>query len=702
MHAPQLAAATFLACSALLGAAHAQTITVDISSDNVDVDWQTATVADLPGPDGHISFSEALIASNNTPGRQTIGFAIPQSDWQLQFALPGRAVLRTITGFFFRAYDEVTIDATTQTAFTGDTNPNGGEVAIYGATLYLNAPNCTLIGFDSSSVEVTGDAGLVEGNSSMNITVYGGSGSLIRGNSGGTIKIDRSNDNVVIGNTVQRVRVLGWFGGGLPALGNRIGGPTLAERNFITGYGTWNSEGYPGGTTVQLFDTVGTRVENNWIGTTPDGLSQGSLASTVGVGFEGQNDDTWIGGNRIAGILGHGQGPHAAGLLFGYAILIGGSGDGATIVGNTIGLDAQDQPTLGSVWGVSVGDVVTSPSTMTNIRVGGAAPGEGNVIAGHLINGVTVGRNVAQVRLSGNAVHSNVQLGIDLVPTAFGYGVTLNDGLDVDTGGSGLQNFPTLATADIVGAQTHFVGALHSAPLSTYRVEFFASTACDANGFGEGEVYLGGQSVSTDAAGDAVIDAWVDAPAQSGWVATATATLEPLGATSEFSACVPIGGAPSAIFCTGGLVVGAPCPCGNASAPAAQSGCANSTGVGATLRSSGSTSVANDDLVLLGAQMPSNVNQIVFMGASGAAPTPFGAGLRCIASPTYRFPLGSSNGAGAFTLGPGLSALSQTRFPASGWLAPGSTWRFQAWFRDPAGPCATANLTNGLALALTP
>ncbi len=41
----------------------------------------TATVADLPGPDGHISFGEAMIASNNTPGRQTIGFAIPTSEW---------------------------------------------------------------------------------------------------------------------------------------------------------------------------------------------------------------------------------------------------------------------------------------------------------------------------------------------------------------------------------------------------------------------------------------------------------------------------------------------------------------------------------------------------------------------------------------------------------------------------------------------
>ena len=44
--------------------------------------------------------SEAMIASNNTPGHQTVGFAIPQSEWILQFVLPGRAVLTSTTGFF--------------------------------------------------------------------------------------------------------------------------------------------------------------------------------------------------------------------------------------------------------------------------------------------------------------------------------------------------------------------------------------------------------------------------------------------------------------------------------------------------------------------------------------------------------------------------------------------------------------------------
>jgi hypothetical protein len=57
---------------------------------------------------------------------------------------------------------------------------------------------------------------------------------------------------------------------------------------------------------------------------------------------------------------------------------------------------------------------------------------------------------------------------------------------------------------------------------------------------------------------------------------------------------------------------------------------------------------------------------------------------------------------GALTLGRGLAALSEQRFPASAWLTAGGAWCFQTWFRDPHGPCSTANLTNALALSFAP
>ncbi|MBK8975561.1 MAG: right-handed parallel beta-helix repeat-containing protein [Planctomycetes bacterium] len=517
-----------------------QLVTVTTAADVIDVDPATATVADLPGPDGRVSFSEAMIATNNTPGHQTVGFAIPRSEWILQFALPGRAVLTSTVGYYFRAFDAVTIDGTTQTAFTGDTNPDGAEVAFYGVELYLVADGCTLTSIDSSAVTFSGRQGLATGNTgTMNLTLFQGGGSRVEGNRCGTIKIDRSNDNVVIGNVAQRVRVLG-FGPAAPARGNRIGGPLVAERNHLTGYGTYNSEGLPAGATIQLFATSDTLIENNWIGTSVDGMAQGNTAATMGISFEGSNVGTVVRDNLIAGILGQGRGPHHAGQLFGWAIYMTGTGSDVDIVGNTIGLDASGNPSLGSVWGIDVG--YAGRGTFTDVRIGGPSAGDGNVVAGHRFVGVVVGNTCTDIRLQGNSISANGGLGIDLVTDAWVLGPTPNDPLDADSGGNGLQNHPVLDRARTDGAWAELGGSLHSTPGRTFTIELFSSPTCDPSGFGEAARPLGTTQVTTDAAGNATFQLTVAATVPVGHVATATAIAEPGGATSELSACLPFAG----------------------------------------------------------------------------------------------------------------------------------------------------------------
>ena len=522
--------ATLLTCSAV----GAQTVTVTTVADTVDIDWQTATVADLPGPDGLVSFSEAMIVTNNTPGHQTVEFAIPAG--QLGWCCPqynGIAVFHSSVGFYWRANDSVTIDGTTQTAFAGDTNPNGAEVLLYGKTFYLNDDQSTLRGFHATAVDSSGAASLIEDNTGgMNLTLFGGGGTTVRNNECGTIKIDRSNDNVIVGNTAQRVRVLGG-GTTQPAMNNRIGGPTLSERNYLTGYGTWNSEGLPAGAAIQLAWTVGTLIENNSIGTTLDGLDQGNLACTMGVSFETENHDVTVRDNRIAGILGHGQGPHHAGQLFGWAIYFWGSTTNIQFTANTIGLDANGDPTLGSVWGVNVDNYAGYSVDSVTF--------EDNVVAGHILDGVRVGPT-ATIRLSGNAIYDNGGLGIDLIPDGFATGISPNDALDSDSGGNGVQNYPVIATAERDGAATRFTGTLHTEPGNEYTLEFYASPVCDDSGFGQGQTYLGAASVVTDGAGNAAFDVLIHGIVPDGWIATVTATLEPVGATSEFSACISVTG----------------------------------------------------------------------------------------------------------------------------------------------------------------
>ncbi|MFO0972917.1 MAG: hypothetical protein U1A27_05705 [Phycisphaerae bacterium] len=527
--------------------ARAQTIYVDTSGDVVDFGG-AQQVADLPGPDGKISLPEAGLASDNTPGVQTIGFHVPQSDWQFQQFFPGRAVLRPFLGF--RVFDTVILDGTTQTAFTGDTYANGGEVVIWQESYLINNVGGRVVGLDHSSVHLSGGSNnVVQGNTDTYVEVFDSTLNLIggpdpgQGNRGGIIQIDRASDNVVVGNTAPRVRVLGG-GTGVPVTNNRIGGPTPGERNYILGFGTVNSEGIPGGYAIQLAYTSGTIIENNQIGTTVDGMQQANLATTAGIWFDAENNNTTVRNNRIAGILAVATPPHGPSYRIGYAVQIGGTGSGITLVGNQIGLDALNQPLLGSTSAIYIaGDNFYTP--VQNIVIGGPGPGQGNEIAGHRGAAIVVDPRYSGVRISGNSIHDNGSLGIDLLTPLFGFGVTPNDPVDADTGGNGLQNFPVLTSASGTPSSTSLQGSFNSLANQAFTLEFFASPACSPTGFGQGQTFLGAASVTTDNAGNASFTATLARGAAAGSAITATATHTATGSTSEFSACVTLAGAPN-------------------------------------------------------------------------------------------------------------------------------------------------------------
>lgn len=145
-------------------------------------------------------------------------------------------------------------------------------------------------------------------------------------------------------------------------------------------------------------------------------------------------------------------------------------------------------------------------------------------------------------------------------------------------------------------------------------------------------------------------------------------------------------------FCESGA------PCGNGDALA---GCDTSLGRGARLVARGSTSVGADDLILAIQGVAGGQFGIVYMGA-GQISSSFGDGLRVVSAGgvgTYRFPPHAANAAQSIEQGPGLAAHALANFNAAGQITPGSTWNFQGWFRDPAGPCGSGfNLTAGLSV----
>ncbi|GEM_PF-337411 len=144
----------------------------------------------------------------------------------------------------------------------------------------------------------------------------------------------------------------------------------------------------------------------------------------------------------------------------------------------------------------------------------------------------------------------------------------------------------------------------------------------------------------------------------------------------------------------------APPPCGNDD-PAA--GCENSTGVGGLLSSFGSDSVSNDDLVLVGSQLPANVNGLWLM-SQNTTQVVLGAGLRCVNSTIYRLGAFNSGSGGVATYGPEIVYITcNSSLPAAACIQVGQTWHFQAWYRNVTGPCgAVTNITNLLSVPFTP
>jgi hypothetical protein len=157
---------------------------------------------------------------------------------------------------------------------------------------------------------------------------------------------------------------------------------------------------------------------------------------------------------------------------------------------------------------------------------------------------------------------------------------------------------------------------------------------------------------------------------------------------------------PGTTFCTGDGT-GTACPCGNASPFGAGQGCASSLGFGARLTSSGTPSLANDTLTLVGDQMP-DAPCLYFQGTSqsgGGAGAVFGDGLRCAGGTIVRLSTAiNSGGASQYPTG------AQASVSVRGQVAAPGVREYQVWYRNAAPFCtpSTFNLTNGQEITWAP
>ena len=123
----------------------------------------------------------------------------------------------------------------------------------------------------------------------------------------------------------------------------------------------------------------------------------------------------------------------------------------------------------------------------------------------------------------------------------------------------------------------------------------------------------------------------------------------------------------------------------------------NSNGPGALMGWSGSTSVSANDLVLEVTGAAVGKAGIFFFGPEQTQ-VQVGDGYLCVAGSLKRLPVVVTDGVGdaAYALD-----LSDPTLPSAG-IAPGETWNFQFWFRDPPGNLSTYNFSDGLTVPFTP
>jgi Domain of unknown function (DUF4347)/Cadherin domain/Right handed beta helix region/Periplasmic copper-binding protein (NosD) len=363
----------------------------------------------------------------------------------------------------------------------------------------------TLIGSDANGANDAAEGNVISGNSDGGVVIAGAgtSGTRVQGNLVGT----NSAGTAARGNAYNGVAI---FGG---ATGNTIGD------NLLSGNGD-------NGIAIAGSGTSGNLVQGNVIGL--------NAAQTAVIGNASQG--LWIGagasGNTIGGAAA-GEGNIIAGNTYAGIELHGAGTDNNTVAGNVIGSDATGTASFGN------GSGITIIAGASNNLIGGTAAGAGNLIANNGLVGVVVESPSSGNAILRNAIRDNGWMGID-----FNWdGVTPNYAGDADGGANEQQNFPVLTSVTSSGGSTTIAGAIDSSANTTLRIEFFSSPAGDGSGHGEGAVYLGFATVTTDGSGTATINSMLaGVSVTAGHVISATATVDLGGgtyrSTSEFSANV--------------------------------------------------------------------------------------------------------------------------------------------------------------------
>ncbi len=433
----------------------------------------------------------------------------------------------------------------------------GGTAAGAGNLISGNTIDGIQVENSSSGTVIQGNIiGLVVGGSSaLPNTNYGietlfgatgtviDDGNVISGNTLYGISLGNSSlDSLVQGN------LIGTDSTGEVPLGNQQGGIWIAisSDNTIGGTGTGQGNVISGNIGSGIFDqgSSDNLFEGNLIGT--DGTGQEPLPNTSqGISILGGDSNSPLGASydTIGGTAAGAGNVISGNASDGIYIQSAPSGD-VLIEGNYIGTNSAGDVLGNNGNGI---DLFSSQNT-----VGGTAAGAGNTIANNTGfssfisgsgNGIVLVLDSNQNEFLSNSIYNNDtstgSLGIN-----FGSGPTPNHlwatGSSPGAGPNDYQNYPVLdkAVTNGVTGLSEITGTLNEAPNTTFIIQFFASPTRNPSTYGEGEIYLGQTTVTTDSNFTANIDDKTLPAIPSGYWVSATAT-DPSGNTSEFAKDIP-------------------------------------------------------------------------------------------------------------------------------------------------------------------
>jgi hypothetical protein len=388
---------------------------------------------------------------------------------------------------------------------------------VQGNWIGLNASGTAALPNTLLGMEVVGGAqnnsilgNVFSGNYSegLRLSDAGTSGNLVQGNFMGT----DPTGTYAIPNPYAG---LTFFNG---AVSNIAGGTTPAARNIISG-------AYSYGVVISEPGTSANVVEGNYIGLNASGAS--ALANFTGVIISDGAESNTLGG------VAAGAGNVISGNYYPGVNITDPGTSGNKIEGNYIGTGPNGSNALANG---AQGIFITNGAQDNVIGLNLSGSGAANRIAFNGRQGIGVyAASTIGNTIRGNNIFSNFNLGINLAGgTENSYGVTANHVGGAIAGPNDFQNYPVITNVFTSGPATIIAGTLNSSASRSFWIDGYRNIAPDPSGYGQGQIYAGGVTITTDVNGNAIF-LLSTSGGFAGQYFSVTATDQTTGDTSEFS-----------------------------------------------------------------------------------------------------------------------------------------------------------------------